>query len=131
VPPHTALTRLGVATSTSLVIVRSWTFTLPAVEGMTVPGFDTAVFPFTTDIPFLQAWGEPLLFGPGSIHLAHTADEFVSITELKTVVAAPVPLLVIEPVMFTAPVWMVMEPPDPVLLIMRFCVAPEPMIPPL
>ena len=27
-------------------------------------------------------WGEPLLFGPGSIHVAHTADEFVSIAEL-------------------------------------------------
>jgi len=47
-----------------------------------VPGFDAAVFPYTTDIPFLQAWGEPLLFGPGSIHEAHTADESVSIAEL-------------------------------------------------
>ena len=48
----------------------------------TVPGFDSAVFPYTTDIPFLSAWGEPLLFGPGSIHVAHTADESVSIAEL-------------------------------------------------
>jgi acetylornithine deacetylase len=48
----------------------------------TVPGFDAAVFPYTTDIPFLPRWGEPLLFGPGSIHVAHTADEFVSIAEL-------------------------------------------------
>jgi acetylornithine deacetylase len=59
---------------------------VPPVRLKTVPGFDTAVFPFTTDIPFLQAWGEPLLFGPGSIHLAHTADEFVSITELHAAV---------------------------------------------
>ena len=49
----------------------------------TVPGFDTAVFPYTTDIPFLDRWGEPLLFGPGSIHVAHTADEFVAIAELS------------------------------------------------
>jgi acetylornithine deacetylase len=48
----------------------------------TLPGYDVAVFPYTTDIPFLTAWGHPLLFGPGSIHLAHTADEHVSITEL-------------------------------------------------
>jgi acetylornithine deacetylase len=48
----------------------------------TVPGFDAAVFPYTTDIPFLESWGQPLLFGPGSIHVAHTADEFVSIAEL-------------------------------------------------
>ena len=56
---------------------------VPPVRMTTVPGFDTAVFPFTTDIPFLARWGEPLLFGPGSIHAAHTADESVSIQELK------------------------------------------------
>jgi len=55
---------------------------VPPVRMLTVPGFETAVFPYTTDIPFLSAWGEPLLFGPGSIHVAHTADEFVSIAEL-------------------------------------------------
>src|SRR4051812_28470241 len=56
---------------------------VPPVKMKIVPGFDTAVFPYTTDIPFLAAWGEPLLFGPGSIHVAHTADEWVSIAELK------------------------------------------------
>jgi acetylornithine deacetylase len=55
---------------------------VPPVRLKTVGGFDTAVFPYTTDIPFLSKWGEPLLFGPGSIHAAHTADEFVSIAEL-------------------------------------------------
>jgi acetylornithine deacetylase len=55
---------------------------VPPVKMKVVPGFETAVFPYTTDIPFLQAWGEPLLFGPGSIHVAHTADEWVSIAEL-------------------------------------------------
>ena len=55
---------------------------VPPVRLKTVPGFETAVFPYTTDIPFLQSWGEPLLFGPGSIHVAHAADEFVSIAEL-------------------------------------------------
>src|SRR6185295_20281274 len=55
---------------------------VPPVRLLTVPGFAAEVFPYTTDIPFLDAWGEPLLFGPGSIHLAHTADEFVSIEEL-------------------------------------------------
>jgi len=55
---------------------------VPPVRLRTVPGFDAAVFPYTTDIPFLSRWGEPLLFGPGSIHTAHTADEHVSIAEL-------------------------------------------------
>ena len=54
---------------------------VPPVRLKTVPGFDTEVFPYTTDIPFLARWGEPLLFGPGSIHVAHTADEFLSIAE--------------------------------------------------
>ena len=44
------------------------------------------MFPYTTDIPFLSAWGQPLLFGPGSIHVAHTADEYISIAELHAAV---------------------------------------------
>jgi len=59
---------------------------VPTVRLTTVPGFETAVFPFFTDIPFLSAWGSPLLFGPGSVHAAHTADEFVSIAELRAAV---------------------------------------------
>ena len=59
---------------------------VPPVRMKTVPGFETAVFPYTTDIPFLGAWGQPLLFGPGSVHVAHTAEEFISITELHAAV---------------------------------------------
>ena len=59
---------------------------VPPVRLTTVPGFDTEVFPYTTDIPFLAGWGQPLLFGPGSIHTAHTAEEFVSIEELQAAV---------------------------------------------
>jgi len=55
---------------------------VPPVKLTTVFGFDAVVFPYTIDIPFLQVWGQPLLFGPGSIHEAHTADESVSIAEL-------------------------------------------------
>jgi acetylornithine deacetylase len=56
---------------------------VPPVRLTTVSGYETAVFPYTTDIPFLAGWGEPLLFGPGSIHHAHAADEFVSMSELR------------------------------------------------
>jgi acetylornithine deacetylase len=59
---------------------------VPPVRLTKVPGFETAVFPYTTDIPFLAGWGEPLLFGPGSVHAAHTADESVSIAELHAAV---------------------------------------------
>jgi acetylornithine deacetylase len=59
----------------------------PPVRLATVPGYEAVVFPYTTDIPFLSGWGQPLLFGPGSIHVAHTADEFISIAELLSAVA--------------------------------------------
>jgi acetylornithine deacetylase len=59
---------------------------VPPVRLGAVDGYDAAVFPYTTDIPFLTQWGQALLFGPGSIHVAHTADEFVGIGELRTAV---------------------------------------------
>jgi acetylornithine deacetylase len=59
---------------------------VPPVKLTTVPGFDTAVFSFTTDIPFLDDWGAPLLVGPGSITVAHTADEYIEIAELEKAV---------------------------------------------
>jgi acetylornithine deacetylase len=59
---------------------------VPPVKLRTMPGVPTAVFSFTTDIPFLAAWGEPLLVGPGSVALAHTADEYVEIAELERAV---------------------------------------------
>jgi acetylornithine deacetylase len=54
----------------------------------TVPGFDTHVFPFTTDVPLLDRWGSPLLFGPGSFLVAHTDGEFVALDELHAAVDA-------------------------------------------
>ncbi len=59
---------------------------VPPVHLITIPGFDQAVFPYTTDIPFLSAWGQPLLYGPGSIHAAHTADEYVETAELEAAI---------------------------------------------
>ncbi len=48
----------------------------PAVHLGSLPGFETTIVSFTTDIPgFGGAWGKPYLIGPGSIHLAHTAEE--------------------------------------------------------
>ena len=59
---------------------------VPPVIMPTVPGFDTATFPYTTDIPFLSNWGTPLLYGPGSIHVAHTDNEHVTIAHLTRAV---------------------------------------------
>lgn len=59
---------------------------LPAVRMHTVPGFDTAVFSYFSDVPFLSNWGTPLLLGPGSIHVAHTDHEHLAIDELNRAV---------------------------------------------
>src|SRR4030095_92419 len=59
---------------------------IPPLRRHTLPGFETAVFPYTTDIPLLTRWGTPLLLGPGSIHVAHTDDEHVSVDELQEAV---------------------------------------------
>lgn len=59
---------------------------VPPVRLHTIDGFETGVFHFTTDVPFLTNWGRPLLYGPGSIHVAHTADESLSIQELHAAI---------------------------------------------
>ena len=97
VPPHAsaeinfrivgpaAAVRVALESLTTLVQVEDLVH-VPTVELMTVPGFDTAVFPFTTDIPFLAAWGKPLLFGPGSVLVAHTSEEHVRTDDLRAAV---------------------------------------------
>ena len=59
---------------------------VPPVRLRTLPGFETGVFAYTTDIPLLNQWGTPLLMGPGSIHVAHTLHEHVRIAELERAV---------------------------------------------
>ena len=59
---------------------------IPYMRFRTLPGFQTMTASFTTDIPKLTNWGEPILLGPGSIHVAHTDREFVSKKELAEAV---------------------------------------------
>jgi acetylornithine deacetylase len=54
---------------------------VPPILLRTIPGIETASFPYTTDIPLLERWGAPLLFGPGSFLVAHTDDEHLSLEE--------------------------------------------------
>ncbi|MFL6235759.1 MAG: M20/M25/M40 family metallo-hydrolase [Thermoanaerobaculia bacterium] len=54
----------------------------PAVQLGSLPGFETTIVKYTTDIPRLGAWGEPFLLGPGSIHVAHTPEERVAKRDL-------------------------------------------------
>lgn len=65
---------------------------VPAVTLRTLPGYEAAIFPFTTDIPFLSAWGTPLLFGPGSVLVAHSDHEHVLLDDLHRAVETYVSL---------------------------------------
>jgi acetylornithine deacetylase len=60
-------------------------YSLP-VKMLAVEGFRQKVVRFTTDIPHLGNWGQPLLLGPGSILVAHTKDEFVLKKDLEDAV---------------------------------------------
>ena len=61
---------------------------MPAMRFREVDGLPTTVVSYTTDVPvFGPSWGKPLLIGPGSIHVAHTAEERISKRELSDAVA--------------------------------------------
>lgn len=62
------------------------------VRMVEMDGFKQKVVRFTTDIPYLTNWGQPLLLGPGSILVAHTKDEFVLKRELEEAVGLYVSL---------------------------------------
>jgi acetylornithine deacetylase len=55
---------------------------IPFARLRTLDGLPTMVAAFTTDIPWLSNWGEPLLVGPGSIHVAHTEGEYIEKKQL-------------------------------------------------
>lgn len=51
-----------------------------------LPGFETEVVGYTTDAPLLGNWGTRLMYGPGSIHVAHTDHEYVAVADLHRAV---------------------------------------------
>lgn len=59
-----------------------FTLDTPFVRLRAIEGLPTMVAKFSTDIPALSNWGEPLLLGPGSIHVAHTPHEKIAKKEL-------------------------------------------------
>jgi acetylornithine deacetylase len=59
-----------------------FTLDLAFVRLRAIEGLPTMIAKFATDIPQLTNWGEPLLLGPGSIHVAHTPFEKLAKKEL-------------------------------------------------
>ncbi len=55
---------------------------IPFLRLRTVDGLPTMIAAFTTDVPFLSNWGEPVLVGPGSIHVAHSEGEYIEKQQL-------------------------------------------------
>lgn len=81
---------------------------VPPARFEPVPGFETAVFSFATDAPFLAPWGQAFLVGPGSARLAHADAEHVEVAQLleaaeiyrrlaRTLLARPAPAKPSEP----------------------------------
>ena len=63
-----------------------FTLEIPFVRLRSFEGLPTMVAAFTTDIPALSNWGQPLLVGPGSILVAHTDGEYVEKKQLHDAV---------------------------------------------
>ena len=79
--------RAAVTKAAGADAVASEVLCIPSVRLGALPGFETTVVSYTTDIPaFGGEWGEPFLIGPGSIHVAHTLEERVPKAELVAAV---------------------------------------------
>jgi acetylornithine deacetylase len=85
VGPSDNLRRQIIGTLGDLVKVE-FTLEIPFIRLRTFESLPTMVAAFTTDIPALSNWGQPLLIGPGSIHVAHTTGEYVEKKELENAV---------------------------------------------
>ena len=85
VGPSQELRRQILATAGDAVDV-TFPLEIPFLRLRTVDGLPTMTAAFTTDVPFLGNWGEPLLIGPGSIHVAHTDGEYIDKRQLTDAV---------------------------------------------
>jgi acetylornithine deacetylase len=77
-----ASTRAAIEQAVAGLAEVDFTLEIPFVRMRRLDGLPTMVAAFTTDIPALTNWGEPLLLGPGSIHVAHTPHERLAKKEL-------------------------------------------------
>jgi acetylornithine deacetylase len=74
--------RNGIVEAVGKLVEVEFVLEIPFVRLHAPAGMPTMVAAFTTDIPALGKWGEPMLLGPGSIHVAHTEGEYISKRQL-------------------------------------------------
>jgi acetylornithine deacetylase len=77
-----ASTRQAIVEAAAGLAEAAFPLEIPFVRLRSLEGIPTMIAKFTTDIPQLTNWGEPLLLGPGSIHVAHTPYEKLAKQEL-------------------------------------------------
>jgi acetylornithine deacetylase len=75
-------TRKGIQEAIAGLAEVDFNLEIPFMRLRQLDGLPTMVAAFTTDIPALTNWGEPILLGPGSIHVAHTPHEKLAKHEL-------------------------------------------------
>jgi acetylornithine deacetylase len=75
-------TRQAIEDAVAGLATVDFTLEIPFKRLRAVEGLPTMIAAFTTDVPWLGNWGEPLLLGPGSIHVAHTPHERLAKREL-------------------------------------------------
>jgi acetylornithine deacetylase len=62
-------------------------FEFRPVRSRPLPGWDTTTVKFASDLAHLDAWGEGYQMGPGSIRVAHTAEERILKRDIEEGVA--------------------------------------------
>lgn len=80
--------RAAVEAALEAEVEHEFVLEIPPLRLLTLDHWEpgTGIVAFGTDIPQLTRWGTPLLFGPGSIHVAHTPAEFIPKKELSRAV---------------------------------------------
>jgi acetylornithine deacetylase len=74
----------GIRTLAAPGVSVSFPVELPSHKGGRAPtGWDTTVVSYASDLPFLNGWGEGYQLGPGTIRVAHTAQEHIRKTDLS------------------------------------------------
>jgi acetylornithine deacetylase len=78
----TGALRQAIVAATDPRVIVEFPLEIPSVRSSPVPGWETTIVSYASDLPFLAPWGERYQLGPGTIRLAHTAEERIGKREL-------------------------------------------------
>jgi acetylornithine deacetylase len=78
----TGTLRQAIAAAADPRVTVEFPLEIPSVLSSPVPGWETTIVSYASDLPFLAPWGERYQLGPGTIRLAHTAEERIGKREL-------------------------------------------------